>query len=354
MKRTVLLLGAALVALALIASAAVVLVRRELRARTQVGDGEPVVVEIAPGESPARIARRLEQAGVVRSARVLLALARWRDADRNLRYGKHEFSGALTAADVLAELARTPKPVIRVTIPEGLTWREIGALLERAGAVTAADYQAAVCSTDFLREAGAVAGANCAEGFLFPDTYDLAPGMSARQIADIQLRRFRAAAAPLAAALGPAQPIRSAGSDHGVDLASRLSRVLTVASIVEKETAVVAERPLVAAVVYNRLRLGMPLQVDPTVIYGVIASGQPWDGNLTRAHLETPTPYNTYARRELPPGPICNPGIASLRAALAPADVPYLYFVARGDKGSHEFSTGLSEHNRAVRRFQIR
>lgn len=349
MKRLALPLISALAALVLVAAVAG-LIRRQLAATRQVGTNSPVIVDVAPGESPARIAERLQDAGIVGSARFLRLLARWRGSDRAFRYGRHEFRGSLTADDVLRELARTPKPVLRVTIPEGLTWREIGALLENAGAVSARDYQAAVCSEDFRREAGALDTANCAEGFLFPDTYDLMPGMSARQIADIQLRRFRAAAAPLAGALGPT---RQAQAGVGADDASRLSGVLTVASIVEKETAVVAERPLIAAVIYNRLRLGMPLQIDPTVIYGVIASGQPWDGNLTRVHLQTPTPYNTYSQHELPPGPICNPGIASLQAALAPADASYLYFVARGGDGSHEFNTNLADHNRAVRRFQI-
>lgn len=345
------MLVSALAAAGLVAAPAMLL-HRELSATVWVGGRRPVVVDVTPGESLAQISKRLEDAGVVRSARVLAALARWEGSDRTVRYGRHEFKGLLTVEDVLIELARTPKPVLRVTIPEGLTWREIGALLEAAGATRAADYQAAVCSEDFRREAGALATANCAEGFLFPDTYDLVPGMTAREIADIQLRRFRAAAAPLAAALGPAaadDPARP-----GQDAPARLSRVLTVASIIEKETAVVTERPLVAAVIYNRLRLGMPLQVDPTVIYGVIASGLPWDGNLTRGHLQTATPYNTYLRRELPPGPICNPGIASLQAALAPADASFLYFVARGGDGSHEFNTSLADHNRAVRRFQIR
>ncbi|MBI5504092.1 MAG: endolytic transglycosylase MltG [Deltaproteobacteria bacterium] len=354
MKRIALLTASALAAAALVAAAlAFVLVRRELAERVLVGTDEPVMLDVAPGETPAQIARRLEEAGIVRSARLLLALARWRGADRAFRFGRHEFEGSLSAGDVLRELERTPKPVLRVTIPEGLTWREIGALLEAAGATSAADYQAAVCSEDFLREAGALKTANCAEGFLFPDTYDLVPGMSARRIAQIQLRRFRAVAAPLAAALGPTAH-EPTGRGDAQDSPARLSRALTIASIIEKETAVVAERQLVAAVIYNRLRLGMPLQVDPTVIYGVIASGRPWDGNLTRGHLETPTPYNTYLRRERPPGPICNPGVASLRAALAPADASYLYFVARGGDGSHEFNASLADHNRAVRRFQIR
>ena len=346
------LLSATIVGVLAAGAIAGALLRHELEARVQTGSEEqPVSFEVVPGETPSQIAERLEKAGIVRSAKVLLALTRWRGADRTFRYGRHEFKGALTADDVLRELASKPKPLLRVTIPEGLTWREIGALLENAGAASAADYQAAVCSDDFRRAAGAQETANCAEGFLFPDTYDLVPGMTARQIADLQLRRFREVADPLAAAVGPPGPAWVPGN---ADTKTRLARLLTVASIIEKETAVVSERPLVAAVIYNRLRLGMPLQVDPTVIYGVVASGQNWNGNLTRGDLEARTPYNTYTQRELPPGPICNPGLASLRAALAPADTPYLYFIARGTDGSHEFNSNLADHNRAVHRFQIR
>jgi len=296
-------------------------------------------VEVEPGESLRRVAGKLREADLVASERAFLWMAHWKGIDRTFKYGRHEFEGTVTLASVLDELASPPKPILRVTIPEGLTLREIGALLETAGAVPAASYAAVACSDEFRRAAGAPAAASCAEGFLFPDTYDLVPGMSPGEIVSLQLARFHQVVDPLLAA-APRQPPLP------------LDELLTLASIVEKETAQGEERPRIAAVFFNRLKAGMPLQTDPTVIYGVIDAGLPWDGNLTRAHLTTPTPYNTYMMKGLPPGPICNPGRASIDAVLHPASTGDLYFVARGD-GSHEFSPNLATHNRAVREYQL-
>ena len=296
------------------------------------------VVEIQPGESLRRVAAKLRQAGLVENERAFLFLAGWRGIDRRIKYGRHEFRGTVTLESVLAELGNAPKPILRVTIPEGYTLREIAALLENAGAVAAPSYVAVACSEEFRRVAGAPAAAACAEGFLFPDTYDLIPGMSPAEILALQLGRFR----------GVVEPLLTADPKPA---ASRTD-LLTLASIVEKETAVPAERPRIASVFYNRLKAGMPLQTDPTVIYGVIDAGLPWDGNLTRAHLATPTPYNTYMKKGLPPAPICNPGRESIEAVLRPETTSDLYFVARGD-GSHEFSSNLDAHNRAVRRYQL-
>jgi len=214
-------------------------------------------------------------------------------------------------------------------------------------------------------------------------------GLSAGTIVDLQHRRFQEMVGRL---IGPPPPAEEAAADDSPEEAAdaatgpgkeppaqtergasasaapagkrpldllgaaddpeRPARILTLASIIEKETGVPSERRRIAGVFYNRLRLGMRLQTDPTVIYGVIDSGEPWDGNLTRAHLRTPTPYNTYTNAGLPPAPICNPGRAAVQAALDPEDTPFLYFVSRGD-GSHEFSRNLDDHNRAVRRYQL-
>lgn len=350
MKRRILLLLALLLlscAVALVTAIAVI--RTEVR-RSVVLPGK-TVVEVSPGESLKRIAGRLRDAGLIGNERVFRWKAFWEGADRSIKFGRHEFSGIVTLDSVLSELGHTPKPILRVTIPEGLTLREIGVLLDAAGAVPAAGYGDVACSEEFRRLVEAPATASCGEGYLFPDTYDLVPGMSPGEIIDLQARRFREVVDRLlaspAAGAAPA-PVLFPGNP-----AERLAALLTLASIVEKETADPSERPRIAAVFYNRLKMGMPLQTDPTVIYGVIDSGLPWDGNLTRAHLTTPTPYNTYMRRGLPPGPICNPGRASLEAVLHPAATGDLYFVARGD-GSHEFSRSLADHNRAVRRYQLR
>ncbi len=348
MKRRLLLALSALVIAAIAAAVtAAVVIKEELDRRIEIGATR--TIEIQPGQSLRRVASDLRAAGLIGSERIFLGVALWKEVDRSIRHGRHEFEGTVTLESVLEELQRTPKPILRVTIPEGFTVREIASLLESAGAMPAVSYLAVACSPELLRLVAAPDGVACAEGFLFPDTYDLVPGMSPGELVDLQFRRFQAVVEPLvAAAAGQPAFEELAGPPEG-----RLARLLTLASIVEKETGQAAERPRIASVFYNRLRIGMPLQTDPTVIYGVITSGDPWDGNLTRAHLTTPTPYNTYTRKGLPPGPICNPGRASMEAVLAPLETRDLYFVARRD-GSHEFSTNLADHNRAVRRFQLR
>lgn len=293
-----------------------------------------VSVEIARGESAAQVAARLEEKGIVRSARVMLLMARMQDLDRAFRHGEHLFEGPLTPEQVLRELCTDPQPTVRVTIPEGLTWLEIGKLLEDQGIVSARSYYAAVCNPELLTRAGASPEANCAEGFLYPDTYNLAPDMSANEIARLQIERFRSVLAGLL-------------DELGVEDRSQVRDSVILASIIEKETSASDERALVSSVFHNRLRRGMRLQADPTVIYGLQAAGTPWDGTSLHKFLRQPGPYNTYTEVGLPPGPICNPGKAALRAALTPADSEYIYFVATGT-GSHRFSQTLEQHNQAV------
>jgi UPF0755 protein len=174
------------------------------------------------------------------------------------------------------------------------------------------------------------------EGYLFPDTYKFARNLSVESILRSFVTRFNQH-------FGPAQEERAR------QLGFTRHQVVILASVVEKETAVPEERPLIAGVFLNRLKRRIRLQSDPTVIYGL----NEFDGNLTRAHLSTDTPYNTYTRRGLPAGPICNPGAESIQAVLNPATTPYLYFVAKKD-GTHHFSTSLAEHNSAVLRHQRR
>ena len=344
-RRIVVALAVLLLACSAAAVTAVAVIRRELERTVELPG--VTTIEIPPGQSLRRVAGQLRDAGLIESERNFLWLASWMGTDRSIKHGRHEFAGALTLPGVLEELGRTPKAMLRVTIPEGLTLREIAALLEDSGAVSAAGYRAVACSEELRRLVDAPAEAACAEGYLFPDTYDLVPGMSPGSVVDLQVERFREVVDPLMASTRPdlELPVQQ-GPTEG-----RLARLLTLASIVEKETGQASERPRIAAVFFNRLRLGMPLQTDPTVIYGVIDSGLPWDGNLTRTHLKTPTPYNTYTMTGLPRAPICNPGRASLQAVLSPAATSELYFVARGD-GFHEFSASLADHNRAVHRYQ--
>jgi len=298
-----------------------------------------VSVEIARGQSAGEVAQQLQEKGIIRSARALLLMARMQGLDRAFRHGEHIFEGALTPEQVLREICTDPQPTVRVTIPEGLTWLEVGRLLEDQGIVSADAYYQAVCSPELLKKAGASPKANCAEGFLYPDTYNLTPNMSAVEIAHLQLQRFRTV-------------IKELLEELSFD-PSAVADAMVLASIIEKETSRGDERPLVSSVFHNRLRRGMRLQADPTVIYGLQAAGTPWDGTLLHKQLRKPGPYNTYTEVGLPPGPICNPGKAALHAALAPADSAYIYFVATGD-GTHRFSQTLEQHNQAVAQLRRR
>ena len=288
-------------------------------------------VVVREGDRLADIADRLAGAGVIRSAPLFRVWARLTGRDRTLQPGRYHFERALDVPGVLRTLA-TGVPSQDVTIPEGLTVREIATLLESRGLASVDDVTCLATDPEFLLAAG-VPGAQL-EGYLFPDTYRIAPGMSAREILESMVRRFHER-------FDVERHRRAAARHLSVD------EVVTLASIIEKETGLAAERPLIAAVFANRLRLGMPLQSDPTVIYAI----PEFTGNLTRADLARPSPYNTYVTNGLPPGPIANPGLAALDAAMAPADTAALYFVSRND-GSHEFSATLAEHNRAVARYQ--
>jgi len=277
------------------------------------------VVWIPPGEGLSQIAARLEQAGVVRAWRVHLA-ARLLRVENELKAGEYRFSGAQSVWQVLRKLARGEVVRHKITIPEGLRTDEVLALLARKTGIALARWQ---------RAARKVLGEPW-EGLLLPDTYDYARPLDPERF----LLRLKRAQEALLRQL--------VGEDR-----ARWQELRIVASIVEKETARDRERALVAAVIYNRLARGMPLQMDPTVIYGIWRTRGFFDGNLRRRDLQTDTPWNTYTRKGLPPTPICNPGKASLQAAAHPAPVDYLYFVADG-QGGHRFAKTLAEHERNV------
>jgi UPF0755 protein len=332
---------------------------------TPVELAHPITLTIEAGESPQDVARRLEQHGVVRNSGALVVLARIRGLDRDIKLGEHVFEGSLTPDDVLRELVRNTTSGLRVTIPEGLTWRETGVLLEEAGVVSADEYYAAVCDPDLMRRAWIAPEGNCAEGYLFPDTYRLDPSMSAAEIARLQVERFLSVARAVLAETprttensiltakitGATLPFGVLRTEEPYVEILRAGTIL--ASVIEKETGIESERPLVASVFHNRLKIGMRLQADPTVIYGLELAAIPYDRARLHEHLRAPGPYNSYTNAGLPPGPICNPGESALRAAFGPIASRHLYFVANGD-GSHQFSNTLVEHNRAVAEFRRR
>ena len=226
-----------------------------------------------------------------------------------------------------------------MTVREGLTWWQTADVLEQAGLVRADDFRDVIHDPAFLRHYGIPF--ESAEGFLMPDTYllkkpDAPDRAQARAVAGRMVDTFWRKAAPL-------------WPDGGKPGTAALRRWVILASIVERETAVRAERPRVAGVYANRLERGMPLQADPTVIYGL---GRYFDGNLRRKHLDDASnTYNTYQRPGLPPGPICSFGMTALAAAMTPERHAFLYFVAKTDGGEHTFSKTLGEHNRAVRQY---
>jgi UPF0755 protein len=299
--------------------------------------GEEVFVEIPTGTGVASIAAKLAEAGVVPHALVFRAAARLADADRRLQAGEYRFTEAATPGDVVARLARGDVYTHAVTFREGLTIWETADVFAESGLGTREEFLSEVNNAERVRAIDP--DARSLEGYLFPDTYRLPRSAGAAGTVDAMvngfLRVWEAGLATAAAAEG---------------MSAR--EVVTIASLVEKETASPPERPHVSAVYRNRLRIGMGLQCDPTVIYALQLAGK-WHGNLTRENLRIDSPYNTYRYAGLPPGPIASSGRASLQAVVEPADVPYLYFVSRND-GTHVFATTLAEHNRNVLKWQIR
>jgi UPF0755 protein len=293
-----------------------------------------VVVTIPAGSSFRTVAARLATAGVIDQPRRLEWLARWRGVADRVRAGEYDLGGRHTPEEILALLVAGKVKQYPFTVPEGLTCAEIAARFAAAGFGTADDFRTACADPALLARLGLAEGD--LEGYLFPETYQWHRGMTAAALVERMVAGMEAVWTP--------ERTQAAAA---LDLSRH--QALTLASIIEKETGDADERALISGVFHNRLRRGMRLQSDPTVIYGITR----FDGNLTRAHLEADTPYNTYTRAGLPPGPIANPGLAAIDAALHPADTGALYFVSRND-GSHQFSATVDEHNRAVDRYQRR
>lgn len=294
-------------------------------------------VEIPRGLTVRAIGERLVEAGVVRDP-LTFRLAMWLGGDdRGLQAGEYRFDRPMRAAEVIDKLARGDIHLVPITFPEGLDLEEMAEVFERSGFGTASDFL--TVASDPTPIADLDPEATDLEGYLFPDTYRLPRRATADDVVRRMVRGFRDTWTA---------ELQRAASDAQLSV----RQVVSLASLVEKETGRADERPIIAAVYTNRLRRGMGLQCDPTVIYALKRAGL-YDGNLTRADLAYDSPYNTYRYPGLPPGPIASPGRASLEAALAPADVDYLYFVSRND-GSHEFARTLREHNRNVQEYQVR
>ena len=291
-------------------------------------------VLIPPKTSLAGIEKILAENGVIPPGRGFYCLARISRLSQRLQAGEYLFSPGQTPYQILCVLAAGSTVHWSVTIPEGTSIYQLADILAQGGWGERDLFLKLMRDPEILALHGVRAAS--LEGYLFPDTYQLVRGQNPREIIGLMVERGRKVRQEL-------------GNLSDSPLGLSPHEVLTLASIVEKETAAPEERPLIAQVFLNRLRQNMRLQTDPTVIYGLAD----FNGNLTRKNLETPTPYNTYQINGLPPGPIANPGRASIAAVLHPASESYLYFVSKND-GTHYFSRDLAEHNRAVCKYQKR
>jgi UPF0755 protein len=298
--------------------------------------GPEQFVEIPQGVGTKAIGDRLVSAGVVRD-QLTYRVALWMSGQaRHLKAGEYRFDQPMTPVDVIGKLARGEVYVVNVTFPEGLTIAEMSKIFESHGLGPAAAFVEAASDGASIRPLDPVA--RDLEGYLFPETYALQRRTDAAKLVGLMVEHFLHVFTP---------DMRKSAEARGLSV----RQVVTLASIVEKETARSEERPLVAAVYENRLRIGMGLQCDPTVIYA-LERARKYTGNLRHDDLAFDSPYNTYRYRGLPPGPIASPGKASLEAAIHPADADYLYLVSRND-GSHEFAATLDEHNRNVQKYQV-
>ena len=298
--------------------------------------GPEQFVEIPPGAGSLPIGERLVTAGVVRDLATYRTALWMSGQGRHLRAGEYRFDREMTPLEIIDKIARGDVYVITVTFPEGRTIAEMAKIVESHGLGTAASFVQAAEDPAPIHDLDPAA--TDLEGYLFPDTYALPRNTDAAKLVRMMVARFEKVFTP---------GLRQAAAARHLTV----RQAVTLAAIVEKETAKADERPLIAAVYTTRLRIGMPLQCDPTVIYGLVKAGR-YDGNIHKDDLQFDSPYNTYRHGGLPPGPIASPGRASLEAALHPADEDYLYFVSRND-GSHEFARTLEEHNRNVRKFQV-
>lgn len=295
--------------------------------------GADQVIVVKEGLSLQEVADELERTKIITNRSLFMMWARVMGYSTKIKAGEYRLSPRMAPIRVLEILTTGTIITHPVTIPEGFTKEQIAELLSRKGLVKKLRFLSLTDDPEVLKKYG-ISGPSL-EGYLYPDTYQVGRGLSAESIIDVMVRRFWEVAKPFA----------KRAEESGM----KMKEVVIIASIVEKETGLGEERPIIASVFLNRIKKRMRLASDPTVIYGI----KNFDGNLTRKDLATRTPYNTYVVRGLPPGPIANPGQEAIKAVLYPAKTNYLYFVSKND-GSHHFSKTLKEHNKAVIKYQKR
>jgi len=293
--------------------------------------GSDRVIVLKEGMSLKEVAYELERKGIISNGLLFMQWARLLGYSRKIKAGEYQLNPNMPPKMILEILKRGAIITHSVTIPEGFTKEQIAELLARKNLANKHEFLSLTDDPEVSKKYG-VKGTGL-EGYLYPDTYQFGRGLYAESIIHVMVKRFWEVVGPL----------KGRVSETGMTM----EEVVTLASIVEKETGRPEERSLIASVFLNRLKRGMRLESDPTVIYGMTN----FNGNLTRKDLSEPTPYNTYVIRGLPPGPVANPGLESIKAVLYPAETDYLYFVSKND-ASHYFSKTLLEHNKAVNRYQ--
>ncbi len=330
----------ALACLLLLGAGAAALAWQELLVRLETPHrGIPdrgVFVDVERGDSVPVIGTRLVAAGVVADEWLFRFAVRRSGRDRDLQAGEYYFDTPMSPLAVVAKIADGRVHLRPITFPEGLTLPEMASIVEAGGLGSAEAFSAAASRTALIADLDA--DATDLEGYLFPETYSLPRHATVDDLVAAMVAQFRVVFD---------DGLRARAAERGLSV----RETVTLASIIQRETGSGAEHAFVSSVFNNRLRIGMPLQSDPTVIYALEQAGL-YDGNLTRANMQIDSPYNTYRYGGLPPGPIAAPGRDVLHAALNPADATYLYFVSRND-GTHAFSDTLREHNRNVREFQV-
>ena len=292
------------------------------------------VVVIPDGSTFQHVASLLEREGLIKSRSVFVLLGKSQSVDRKVHAGEYELNPGMTPAEILSKLLNGQVLLHPLTIPEGLTIAQIADVVSQQGLTDRAEFLRLAKDRTFIASLGIKA--ETLEGYLYPNTYKFPRPIKARELLEAMVEQLRQV-------VGPDLLARMQ------ELKMTMHEVLTLASVIEKETGSGGERPEISAVFHNRLKKHIPLQSDPTVIYGLPA----FDGNLHKKDLSSPSPYNTYRVQGLPPGPIANPGIQAIRATLYPSDSHSLYFVSRND-GTHQFSATLIEHNKAVEKYQKR
>jgi UPF0755 protein len=291
-----------------------------------------VLVDIPTGSSFLEVTEILNRAGLIKYRIFFYSLTVIKNARRHIRAGEYEFNTSLTPNAIIEKLIRGDIKKYKVTIPEDFSLKEIVDRLKEYKLIDEDDFLELAGNEDFLESLNIQA--DSIEGYLFPDTYFFDRSMSTRQIMKIMVSQFWKKIAP--------EMIKRAE-----EMKLDVHKLVTFASIIGKESGNDAEKPMISAVFHNRLRKRMRLQSDPTSVYDLDS----FEGKVLRSHLRRKSPYNTYVIKDLPPGPIANPGVASLKAVLYPAPVNYLYFVSKKD-GSHFFSASLSEHKKAINRYR--